>query len=90
MLTLHDTVFEYLEMIHHAVEKKQSEIISKAMSRGNAITHMMKDIRSDHLSRLEKSETSPLVSLIYMDMLSSYRRIKDHAFNIAEVLAGEK
>jgi Na+/phosphate symporter len=29
-------------------------------------------------------------SLIYMDMLSSYRRIKDHSLNIAEVVAGEK
>jgi Na+/phosphate symporter len=30
------------------------------------------------------------MSLIYTDMLTAYRRIKDHAFNIAEVLIGEK
>lgn len=90
MLLLHDTVTEYLEMIHHAVKNKAPDVMSKAMSRGEAVTHKMKDIRSNHLSRLENNVTSPLLSLIYMDMLSSYRRIKDHAFNIAEVLAGEK
>jgi Na+/phosphate symporter len=39
---------------------------------------------------LQKEEVSPLFSLVYMDMLNFYRRMKDHALNIAEVLAGEK
>ena len=90
MLRLHDVVCEYLNIVHHAVQERDREILSRAMSLGDAITHRVKDVRSDHLSRLENSETTPLVSLIYMDMLSAYRRIKDHAFNIAEVLAGEK
>ena len=79
-----------MNIVHHAVQERDREILSRAMSLGDAITHRVKDVRSDHLSRLENSETTPLVSLIYMDMLSAYRRIKDHAFNIAEVLAGEK
>jgi Na+/phosphate symporter len=32
----------------------------------------------------------PLTGLVFPDMLNSYRRIKDHAFNIVEVLEGAK
>ena len=42
------------------------------------------------LERLAGGEISPLLSLVVPDMLSAYRRIKDHALNIAEVLSGEK
>ena len=87
---LHDTVLEYLDKIQTAVQNKNSGILMSSLSYGNSITHDVKDVRSKHLSRLEKKEASPLQSLNYMDMLGSYRRIKDHALNIAEVLAGEK
>jgi len=43
-----------------------------------------------HLLRLTESQTPPLNSLVFTDMLNNYRRMKDHAFNIAEVIGGEK
>ena len=42
------------------------------------------------LARVGTGQATPLKSLIFTDMLNAYRRIKDHALNIAEVLAGEK
>jgi hypothetical protein len=30
------------------------------------------------------------MSLVYTDMLTAFRRMRDHAYNIAEVLGGEK
>ena len=50
----------------------------------------IKEYRAKHLARVGTGNTTPLKSLFYMDMLNSYRRIKDHALNIAEVLSGEK
>ena len=90
MLELHDNVAEYLDNILAAVQTNNSDILTKSITESNSITHRLKRVRSKHLSRLEKNETSPLQSLNYLDMLNAYRRIKDHAFNIAEVLAGEK
>jgi len=87
---LHDMIVEYLLKIQQAVEINNSQILPEAASFGKNITHTFKDIRSKHLSRLEKNEVSPIKSLNYVDMLNAYRRIKDHAYNIAEVLAGEK
>jgi Na+/phosphate symporter len=50
----------------------------------------MKESRREHFARLQKEEVSPYFSLAYTDMLNFYRRMKDHALNIAEVVAGEK
>ena len=71
-------------------EQLNNEILNKAMSENAAIRHKIKSFRSSHLNRLSSEQTSPLMSLGYMDLLNSYRRMLDHALNIAEVLCGEK
>lgn len=50
----------------------------------------MKTYRSNHLERVGTKNASPFESLVITDMLNAYRRIKDHALNIAEVMGGEK
>ena len=87
---LHDSVTEYLDFIYQALEERNSDIFSKAMTENSAIRRKIKNFRSSHLNRLAAEQTSPMMSLAYMDLLNSYRRILDHAFNIAEVLSGEK
>lgn len=90
--SLHDRVAEYLRMVQTVLEEGNptAEFFSEAQNKARAITRYMKEYRAKHLERVEKGLASPLKSLIYTDMLSAYRRIKDHAFNIAEVLVGEK
>ena len=90
ILQLHEMVGRYIEIVVKAVAAEDAGILSEAMIKGNAITKFVKECRNRHLFRVTEGKASPLKSLIYTDMLSSYRRIKDHAFNIAEVLAGEK
>ena len=50
----------------------------------------VRDLRSKHWDRLSQHETGPLVGATYSDLLHSYRKIKEHLLNIAEVRAGEK
>jgi len=90
ILLLHDAITSYLDMIRTAVKSKNPDTFSKIQTLSKRIVHQVKDIRSEHLSRLEKSKATPLSSLIFMDMLNAYRRINDHGLNIAEVQAGEK
>ena len=87
---LHEQVEKYLEFINESVREENADILAKATSWGNKITRHMKEYRSSHLERVEAGQTSALQSLIITDILNSYRRVKDHALNIAEVLAGEK
>lgn len=87
---LHESVSNYVMMINTAVTNDDGEILLRARSRGQEITAMMKECRTKHLDRVGTTSSTPLKSLIYTDMLNAYRRIKDHALNVAEVLAGEK
>lgn len=87
---LHSQVERYISFINGSVREDDIKILPKASSWGTNITRLMKEYRSNHLERVEAGQTSPLQSLIITDILNSYRRVKDHAFNIVEVLTGEK
>lgn len=90
ILKLHDQVTEYVHMMNDAVIERRGSVLSKARTQGDNVTHVVREYRSNHLERLGRGECKPLESLAYTDMLNAYRRIKDHALNIAEVLGGEK
>lgn len=87
---LHQQVADYIAMVNEAERTENRNILAKARVEGSSITRQMKDYRSRHLQRLSDGKATPLNSLVYTDLLNSYRRMKDHALNIAEVIAGEK
>ncbi|MDP6847881.1 MAG: Na/Pi cotransporter family protein [Kiritimatiellia bacterium] len=90
MNLLHDRVVGYIRIINEAVSAENTDILIRARSEGDIVTHMMKDYRRAHFERIEKEPITPLCNVVYVDMLQCYRKIKDHALNIAEALAGEK
>jgi phosphate:Na+ symporter len=90
ILALHDSATDYLDYIYDAVRDNNQEILNKAISERLAIRRRVKKFRSSHLNRLANEQSSPMMSLVFMDLLNSYQRMLDHAFNIAEVLCGEK
>ena len=90
LLDLHDEVAEYLAMINEAFERKHPEVVSKAHTRGDGITHRIRELRNRYLVKVTRERVDPLATSIYTDTLNAYRRVKDHAMNVAEALAGEK
>lgn len=91
LLQLHEMVAEYFDMVYIANIERHTEIIVKAHSQAEAITHQFREFRSNNITRIStcKVEDSS-VSMVFADMLNSYRRVKDHVLNIAEALCGEK
>lgn len=87
---LHMLVTDYVASTSLAVREEDSTIMDQAMSNGKIINRKVKQFRSAHLNNLGTDQYSPVLNLIFTDILSAYRHIKDHAFNIAEVVAGEK
>ena len=90
IIDLHDSTAKYLNMIKNALQIRNDDILNKALSSGRTLKHKVKTTRSSHLNRLAAKQTTALMSLVFMDMLNAYRRLKDHALNIAEVIVGEK
>ncbi len=87
---LHREVADYVHQVNLAVRANKADCIIRARADSGNITRLMKQIRKRHLQRLSADEVTPLKSLIYLDILNHYRRMKDHALNVAEVVAGEK
>lgn len=90
ILDLHDHVAAYVETINEGVRHNRADAINAAITQSDDITRLMKTYRSNHLHRVGTQHASPFESLVITDMLNAYRRIKDHALNIAEVMGGEK
>jgi len=90
LLSLHELVSDYIQSINEAGRTDNESIIESAQIDGDLITRQMKDYRRLHLIRLSEKKVPALKSLVYTDLLNAYRRMKDHALNIAEVIAGEK
>ncbi len=90
LLTLHNRVADYIGKVNEHMKTENPDLMTWAVTEGTAIGELMKEIRREHLVQLQKEEGSPFFSLAYTDMLNFYRRMKDHALNIAEVIAGEK
>jgi len=90
LLRLHDRAAAHIIRVNTSMRAESKDDLAWATSEGAAISELMKEFRRQHLERLQNEEVSPFFSLAFTDMLNYYRRIKDHALNIAEVVAGEK
>ncbi|WP_168441874.1 Na/Pi cotransporter family protein [Pontiella desulfatans] len=91
LLALNDRIGKYIERVNkHVKDGSTADLLSWATAEGAAITAQMKEFRRQHLERLQNEEVSPFFSLAFTDILNYYRRMKDHALNIAEVVVGEK
>jgi phosphate:Na+ symporter len=90
MLELHDDVVGYVDMVSTACWQNRGEVVTKAHSIGEGISHQVRRLRNQHLAEVAENHPAPLVTVIFTDMLNAYRRVKDHAMNVAEALAGEK
>jgi phosphate:Na+ symporter len=90
IIELHNRISGYIDFINASFENDDVSILAKANAMGDGITHYIKQLRARHLSEVGTEHTSALKSLIFCDVLTAYRRIKDHILNIAETVVGEK
>jgi phosphate:Na+ symporter len=90
LLSLHNSVKEFMVYIKSQLAEPEETELAMSTMMCTHITRSVKSLRSRHLERVGNGEVSPLKSLSYTDMLSSYRKIKDHMLNVAEIIAGEK
>jgi phosphate:Na+ symporter len=87
---LHKEVMAYMEFVNKGCSAKNRGILADARPQGDAITDKIRGIRTLHISQLSERRKDPMITMVFTDMINSYRRVKDHALNIAEAIAGEK
>lgn len=90
IIELHDHITEYFKLINNSIRSRSKPDSSYIYAEGKSITHHFRELRTKHLQRLSGKKVDPLMSVSYMNMLNSYRRIRDHVMNVAEAMLGEK
>ena len=81
-------VREALQLINNSISVKSIDILPNARVIEDRIDELRKELRKGHVSRLNKRQCDVDSGLIFIDMLSKFEKIGDHAFNVAESISG--
>ena len=90
ILKLLDEAAAYLTLLYEAMEQNEQNILAAASAKTTTFNRMTKECRRNHLARISEEQASPMQSLIFTDILKTFRLINDHLHNAAEAAAGEK
>lgn len=81
-------VREFLLMLKENIGKPQTNIMPDAKFFEDGIDSMRNKMRKAHIRRLNKGTCAVNTGLLFIDLLTSFEKIGDHAFNIAESISG--
>lgn len=69
-----------------ALDNFDSESARKAMDVEDKIDDMEKQLKKDHITRLNKLECTPAGGSVYLELLTNLERVGDHSNNIAQMV----
>jgi len=84
---MHRLVVEMIEVMLQSIrdgDPDQAQLIGEME---DSIDKLEQDLRSAHINRLKEGLCSPECGVIFLDMLSNYERIGDHAHNLTSITA---
>jgi len=88
-LIYHHTL-KYLRTIITSIKETPSNLMDLVREYEPRLNTMRWEMRINHMERLKTSKCGADAGLVYIDILTSFEKIGDHAFNIAQSLSGEK
>ena len=90
IMEIGDNVKGFLNLLERHIYEPSKKMMQKADDYETTINQLRKRIRKGHITRLNNQECTVQQGLIYIDMLTSFEKIGDHAYNVAQVLSGER
>ena len=92
MLELHDAITSYFLLIHRAFSQRKTgmPLLTEVHSQGRNITHLAKNIRDKFLKKMSDERFDPQIVMAFNAQLNAYRRVREHAQNVAEAIVGVK
>ena len=81
------------DFIKDALDSVENNDVEKAQSlieRHKEINNMERVLRKTHIKRLNKGECSTQAGVNFIDIISHYTRVSDHAMNLAEKVIAEQ
>lgn len=86
---MHGKVDLMLQQAITAFEKDDHAEARLVIQGDDEVDNLEKKLRKEHIKRINKKLCLPSSGVVYLDILSNYERIADHATNIAQVVLGE-
>jgi phosphate:Na+ symporter len=86
--TIADKVQKLLTVINENITNRKTNIMSLSNSLEADINTMRHEMRKAHIDRLNKGSCDVNQGLVFIDMLNSFEKIGDHAYNIAQSISG--
>jgi len=84
-----DEVRNFLSLLEkHIAPKTGQNIMKLAGDIEKEINAMRSQMRDSHIRRLNESTCNVDAGLIFLDMVTSFEKIGDHSYNVAEVISG--
>ncbi len=87
---LHRKVDEFLESIAQAFDGDEAITGELLEQRGRHIAQEVRRLRRMMLERMAEQSVPPRVSVTFNRQIVAYRRVRDHAVNVIEAMAGQK
>lgn len=89
---LNEMAIYTLDTFKYAIQSRENndyKLLHKVEDREEKIDTMEEDLREAHIKRLSNYECQPKSSVVFLDVISHYERISDHALNIAQYVQDE-
>ena len=81
---------EFIKDALDSVENNDTEKAQSLIERHKEINNMERILRKTHIKRLNKGECSTQAGVNFIDIISHYTRVSDHAMNLAEKVIAEQ
>jgi phosphate:Na+ symporter len=90
---LHEATEEYLAMIirfYSARRTDFTDLTTEVHAQGHSLTRKAKVIRDLFIKRMSEEKFDPQIVIAFNTQFNAYRRVREHAQNVAEAIAGMK
>jgi phosphate:Na+ symporter len=88
LLEAHDLVAGFTRSVGDAFAERRPMGDADARAMSTEITRKLRKLQDDHLQRMIDGPIDPHLSMIFTSMLTDYRRVRAHAFNVHEATGG--
>ncbi|PKL18730.1 MAG: Na/Pi cotransporter [Spirochaetae bacterium HGW-Spirochaetae-5] len=84
-----DKVQEFLNLISPHIISNNTDIMLQAEVIENRVDELKRELRNQHIKRLNANYCNVDQGIIFIDMVSCFEKIGDHAYSIAETISGK-
>ncbi|WP_270211713.1 Na/Pi cotransporter family protein [Streptococcus anginosus] len=87
---IYNMTLSFIKESLKSVEDNDIELANSLVAKHEAIDKMERRLRKTHIHRLNRGECSTQAGVNFIDIISHYTRVADHAMNLAEKVQAEQ